>query len=404
MLLLVLLILFNIGLYDFPNLVLLHQLVHSLDVGAHEAVARVGRHVLSHEVVHLLHGLGGLLSQQPHSLAGGEQLDGNDVLDVLGDLERLARAESSHGHVVLLSGGSGDGVHGSGVGEHLVLAHQRSSAAVRDHEARVQTAALLLGEEGVQAAQRGVHQTLNAALRDVGDLVDGDGQVVQRLGGVLAMEVASGDDHGLAVIVAEDHGVVGRAVQLRGQDASHERQRVVHNAVHLRRAAQRVGVLHLLLVGQLLEDLARVQRVVQARAHALRHGALASVLARVVDEVAVRRRRAAQRLERHAADHIGLQSGVLSAHQRLRAQRGDELRAVDERQTLLRTQVHGGQTVLRHQLRSRLDLVVGRVPRLAFTDQTQTQVRQRGQIARSADGSLQGNRRHNARVEEVCIE
>ena len=215
------------------------------------------------------------------------------------------------------------------------------------------------------------------------------------------MEVAAGDDHGLAVLLAEDHRVVRRGVQLRLDDAAHEAQRVVHHAVHLRLAAQRVGVLHLLLVRQLLEDLALVQRVVQHRAHALRHLALARVLARVVDEVVVRRRRAAQRLERHRADHVRLQRRVLRAHQRLRAQRRDELRAVDEGQTLLRAQVHRRQAVLLHQLLRRVDRQVRRVPALALADQTQAQVRQRGQIARSAHRSLDGNHRHHTGVEEV---
>ena len=321
MLLLVLLVLLNIWQHGLPHLVFLYQFVHSLDIRAHEAVARVGRHMLSHQLVHLLQGLGGLLSQQPHSLAGGEQLDGNHVLHVFGHLQSFASAEPSHRDVVLLSSGGGDGVHRSGMREHLVLAHQRGSAAMSDHESRVEASALLLGEERVESAQRRIHQPLDATLRDVRDLVDGDGQIVQRLGGILAVEVASGDDHRLAVVVAEDHRIVRRAVQLGGENAAYKGQRVVHNAVHLRSASQRVGVLHLLLVGQLLEDLAGVQRVVQTSAHSLRHRALAAVLARVVDEVSVRRGGASQSLEGHAADHVRLQRRVLRTDQRLRAQR-----------------------------------------------------------------------------------
>ena len=64
--------------------------------------------------------------------------------------------------------------------------------------------------------------------------------------------------------------------------------------------------------------------------------------------------------------------------------------------------MHRSQTVFRNHFRGRLDLMVRRIPRLALADQTQTQMSQRSQIARSADGSLQRNRRHNACVEEVC--
>ena len=287
------------------------------------------------------------------------------------------------------------------MGEHLVLAHQSSSAAMSDHEAGVQTATLLHGQEGIQSSQRGVHQTLQTALRDVGDLVDGDGQVVEGLRGVLAMEVASRDDDGLAIVVAEDHGVVRGAVQLGGEDVAHEGDGVVHDAMHLRSAAQRVRVLDLLLVGQLLEDLALVQVVVQAGAHALSHGTLALVLARIVDEVAVGCRGAAKSLEGHAADHIGLQSSVLGTHQSLGTQSGDELSAVDESETLLSAQMYGSQVVHLDQFGSGLDGQILGIPSLAFSNQTKTQMSERSEIARSAHSSLQRDHRHDASVKEV---
>ncbi len=55
------------------------------------------------------------------------------------------------------------------------------------------------------------------------------------------MKVAGGDDF---VSVGEDERVVGGGVQLDVEDAAHEFDRVVHHAVDLRHAAQRVRVLH----------------------------------------------------------------------------------------------------------------------------------------------------------------
>ena len=66
-----------------------------------------------------------------------------------------------------------------------------------------------------------------------------DGQKVELEGQRLAVKIAAGDD-----LVAEHQRIVGGGVQLDREDAPRLGQRVAHRAVDLRRAAQRVGILH----------------------------------------------------------------------------------------------------------------------------------------------------------------
>lgn len=398
-----LVVLLDVRSNSLPNLVLLHQSVDLLDIGAHEAIASVGSDVLTDKLVHLLQRLGGLLVEQPHTLAGSQQLDGNHVLDVLSDLDGLASAEASHGHVILLTGGGGDGIHGTGVSEDLVLGDESSSAAVSNHETGVESTTTLSGEEGVEATQRGVDQTLQSALGDVGDLVNGNGQEVQSLSGILTVEVSSGDDDGGAVLLAEDHGVIGGRVQLGGDDTTDELEGIVGDTVHLRSATEGVGILHLLLIGELLENVAGPQLVVQQGTHALGALALTSVLTSVVDEVTVSSGGSAESLEGHAGDDIGLESSTLSADESLSAESGDELSSVDEGKTLLSTELHRGELVLGDQLLSGLDSMILGIPSLSLSNQTQAKVGERSEISRGADSSLEGNHRHDSSVEEVYI-
>src|SRR5437868_2221522 len=72
---------------------------------------------------------------------------------------------------------------------------------------------------------------------------------------------------GLAVALGEDQRVVSRGVGLGGQRLPHESERVARRAVHLRRAAQAVRILHLVAVRPLVAalDLAVAQERPQLR-------------------------------------------------------------------------------------------------------------------------------------------
>ena len=67
-----------------------------------------------------------------------------------------------------------------------------------------------------------------------------DGEIVQSLGRILAVEVASGD--GLAALSKHD-GVISGAVDLCRDDPPDELNGVMSDAVNLRGAAQSVGIL-----------------------------------------------------------------------------------------------------------------------------------------------------------------
>ena len=97
---------------------------------------------------------------------------------------------------------------------------------------------------GSSDERRGEHAE-DAALADVGDLRDAHRREIERQRERLAVEVAGRDD---LAGVREHERVVGDGVDLDGDDFAQPAQRVAAGAVHLRDAAQRVGVLHLVAV------------------------------------------------------------------------------------------------------------------------------------------------------------
>ena len=109
--------------------------------------------------------------------------------------------------------------------------------------------------------ERRVHQAVDAALGDAGQRRQRDGQEIQLERQRLAVEVAAGKD-----LVAEHQRIVGGRIQLDREHAARFRQRVAHGAVDLRRAAQRVGVLHAAAGDVRLADLAAFEQLAQPRA------------------------------------------------------------------------------------------------------------------------------------------
>ena len=134
--------------------------------------------------------------------------------------------------------------------EHLVLGDERRGDVLRDHEPGVEPA--LLDEERRQPVRQArVHEPLHTPLGDARQLGDRHRKGVEREGERLAVEVAGGDD---LVLVDEHERVVGRRVQLDGDRRLRVREEVAARAVHLRGAAQRVGVLHLVAPAVRLDD------------------------------------------------------------------------------------------------------------------------------------------------------
>ena len=138
-----------------------------------------------------------------------------------------------------------------------VLISEVRAAAVTCAIMKPEWSPLCAREERRQVAQRGVHQAVAAPLADGGELRGRQAHDVGRDRHRRAVEVAARDD---VARVGEHHRVVGRRVGLDRDGPAGERDRVARRAVHLRRAAQRVGVLHLAAVLVRLVDAAAGER------------------------------------------------------------------------------------------------------------------------------------------------
>ena len=151
----------------------------------------------------------------------------------------------------------------------------------------------LVRQERRQPRHRRVHHVLDPPLGDVGQLGDRDLGVVHHQRDRLAVEVAGGDHR---VVVGKDQRIVGDRVDLARQHFGRVAQRVARRAVHLRHAAQRVGVLDLVAVGVRRVD-RRVGRDLPARWR--RSPRRPDAAAHRRDARVERRPRSLERLERH---------------------------------------------------------------------------------------------------------
>src|SRR5690242_9185535 len=109
--------------------------------------------------------------------------------------------------------------------------------------------------------------------------------------------------------------------------------------------------------------------------------------------------RSLQRLERQSARTVRCTREPLSAHETERALRRHELRAVDQRQPLLRDQLHRLEPGPPQRLVAGEQLAL--VPGGAFADERQREVRERREIARRADRAARRDERQYAPVEAL---
>ena len=111
---------------------------------------------------------------------------------------------------------------------------------------------------------------------------------------------------------SEDERVVGRGVELDLDRAADVVEQVAARAVHLRGAAERVRVLHLVAPAVRLED----RRPLEQHAHVRGRRDLAGMRTRRVDRLVEARERALQRLERERAGDVGGPDEPAGAHER----------------------------------------------------------------------------------------
>ncbi len=110
------------------------------------------------------------------------------------------------------------------------------------------------------------------------------------------------------------------------------------------------------------------------------------------------RQRSLQRLERHRAGDVRRPSEAQSTRQPERRHRRHELRAVDQRETLLRLQPHGRQTGAGQCLGARhTDTVDEGLP---LADERQREMRERCQVAARAHRAPRRHVRDDPRVED----
>ena len=77
------------------------------------------------------------------------------------------------------------------MGEYFVFTDEGGGRTVGNHEAAVEST--LLDEEGGQTTERGIDESFDTTFGNGGEFVNANGEIVKRLGGVLAMKVASGE-------------------------------------------------------------------------------------------------------------------------------------------------------------------------------------------------------------------
>ncbi|MCY1545495.1 hypothetical protein D9M68_814410 [compost metagenome] len=119
---------------------------------------------------------------------------------------------------------------------------------MRDHEARVQ--AHIVHQQHGQT-KLAFQKEVTASVGDIPELGRRKAGVIQRERQGLPVEIAPAD----GVIAAEDDGVVSDGVQLGFGQFFQVQPGVPRGAVHLRHAAEAVGVLHPFAIYMALHDL-----------------------------------------------------------------------------------------------------------------------------------------------------
>ena len=280
-------------------------------------------------------GPGGQRGAQLDAARRREQLDGQHAREAVDRAAQLAAGRPSHRDVVLLHRRGGDRVDARGDRQPLELGDDRRLRVLGDHQAGVD--ARVVGEERREAgAALHVEEAVRAALGDRGDVRDGDGEEVEDVADRRAVEVAVG----LHAPVGRDDGVVDRRGELAVGDQRRVGDRVAGGAADLRRAAQRVGVLHPRVLGAAM---ARDDRAVrQDGPHVRRGDGLARLRAQrlqVGGEDAVGPE---QPLDAHGRRDVGDDEQLAQVREREQEHAQHALGPVDEPEPLLLAQRHRG--------------------------------------------------------------
>src|ERR1700674_5516158 len=196
-----------------------------------------------HQLVRLSRQRPGLQrSEQVDPLAGGQQLNGDRMPQIVQHLFEPPRPAHSHGHVIFLISRSRNRIHRMGSGQRLVFARQRRRRHLRNHEARIQSR--LRRQKSRQHARQWIGYLLKPPLYDSAERCNRDGHLVRRHRQRLPVKISAADNVAIIRVAHKNQRIVGRAVQLHCGHFARLRQRITHRSVHLRRTAQTVSILN----------------------------------------------------------------------------------------------------------------------------------------------------------------
>jgi hypothetical protein len=276
-----------------------------------------------------------------------------------------------------------------GCREGFVLAGQSGCCDLRDHEAGVQPA--FLHQECRQAGEHRVGQQRGAPFGQRADLGNGERDIVGGEGHRLRMEVAAGKHFALR----RHQRVVGDGIGFPPQHHGGMAELIDAGAHHLRLAAQAVRVLHTGIARAVaFADGAAVQQATQ-RGRGLDLPRLAP---QRVDARVKRRVGTTRGIDAHGAGGQAGAQQVLRLEQPDNGQCRGDLRAVQQRQSFLRPQRHGGKADTLQRLRASDNGTIRQ--RLTLANQHQRHMGQRRQIARGTDRALGGDRRQHIGIQQ----
>ena len=198
----------------------------------------------------------------------------------------------------------------------------------------------------------------------------------------------------ISPVGGEHERVVGDGGQLALQGGAGVVQAVGDRAEHLRRAAQRVGILHPAAVGVRGDDRRAVEQAPQPPGHVR----LPRLAAQVVQPRVERHGGALERLERQRdGDDRGVEDAPGLA-QGQPAGGGHQVRAVDQGEPLLGGE-HDGLEARARQRRRAGHPLAGELG-LALADQHEREVRERREVARGADRPAARDHRDDAALQQ----
>jgi hypothetical protein len=191
-----------------------------------------------------------------------------------------------------------------------------------------------------------VGEPLDTTLGDGRELGERHRRRVERERERLPVEVPVGHE---LPLLDEDEWIVGGRVELDADGCFGVREQVATGAVHLWRAAERVGVLHLVAPAVRFEDRGAFEEPEDVCGGRL----LPGERAQLVDLREEARAGPLQRLERESARDVGGVGKAARPDEGQRADPGHELGAVDEREPFLRAQLNRLEACALERLRAR---------------------------------------------------